>query len=102
MNRQHILPAVVFVAFGVFTGWVVARDGMMPALEAIIFTGGGQQVFIDLCITMTILMTFIWRDARSRGIDPRPYVFLCLLGSFGPLLYLLRRASTSAGAKSSR
>ncbi|MEZ4463432.1 MAG: hypothetical protein R3F60_00820 [bacterium] len=102
MNRKQILPALVFVVFGVFTGWIVARDGFVPAMEAILFTGGGQQVFIDLCITMTILMTFIWRDARGRGIDPRPYLLLCVLGSFGPLIYLLRRASTSAGENSSR
>lgn len=31
-------------------------------------------------------------DARQRGLNPWPYVFITVVaGSFGPLAYLLRR-----------
>ena len=34
----------------------------------------------------------MFRDARSLGVSPVPYLVLTLLfGSVGPLLYLLRR-----------
>jgi hypothetical protein len=38
----------------------------------------------------------MWNDARDRGVSPIPYVLLTLTaGSVGPLLYLIRRDSTT-------
>jgi hypothetical protein len=55
-----------------------------------------MQVFIDLVIGLTILLGFIWIDAGERGLPRMPYVIATvLLGSFGPLAYLIHRELAS-------
>lgn len=52
------------------------------------------QVCFDLVLALSVCAYFIYRDAKQRGIAPLPYVALTLgTGSFGPLLYLLRRGN---------
>ena len=50
------------------------------------------QVFADVAIACALILIWLVRDARRRGVSPWPYVVLTLtLGSFGPLIYLLLR-----------
>jgi hypothetical protein len=47
-------------------------------------------------IALTMVLVWMWRDARARGVSPLPYVLITLaLGSVGPLLYLIRTASSA-------
>jgi hypothetical protein len=47
-------------------------------------------VLADLVIALTLVMIWLWRDARTGGRNPWPWIGLTLIaGSFGPLLYLL-------------
>jgi len=40
-----------------------------------------------------LVMVWMWRDARRRGRNPWPWIAAALLlGSFGPLAYLLVHA----------
>jgi len=50
--------------------------------------------FSILPIALSLVMVWMWQDARKQGIAPLPYVILTLtLGSIGPLCYLVRRFS---------
>jgi hypothetical protein len=55
---------------------------------------GAMQVLADLVIACLLICFWMVADARERGMNPWPYVAITLFaGSFGPLLYLLRRPS---------
>ena len=46
---------------------------------------------VDLLIGLSMAVAFMWRDARSKGINPIPYAVLTVLtGSIGVLVYLVR------------
>jgi Terpene cyclase DEP1 len=53
---------------------------------------GAGQVFADLVIALTLVVIWMWRDAKSRGRSPWSWIALTLVaGSIGPLVYLLLR-----------
>ena len=51
-------------------------------------------------IALSLVIAWMVRDARARGVSPLPYVVLTLaLGSVGPLVYLIRRLASEAPAR---
>ena len=45
-----------------------------------------------IAIALSLIIAWMWQDARERGVSAMPYVLLTLgFGSVGPLLYLLLR-----------
>jgi hypothetical protein len=58
---------------------------------------GAAQVFVDLVIALVLVMAWMWRDATIAGRSPWPWIVATLLlGSFGPLVYLLTRPLNAA------
>ncbi len=99
MNKTQIGLGVVLLDFSIFTAYVVYQYGYVSFFQQALANAVSAQIFIDLCIALTMVIAWMWRDARARGISPIPFVVLTLtLGSIGPLAYLVRRASTSAAA----
>ncbi len=50
----------------------------------------GWQVFADLVIALLLVLLWLVPHAKESGRNPWPWVVLTLLlGSFGPLLYLV-------------
>ena len=92
MNVRVIALVTVFVAFAVFTAEAFAQMGLVGFFAAHSANLATMQVFIDLVIMGAILLGFIWIDAGERGLPRMPYVIATiLLGSFGPLAYLIHR-----------
>jgi hypothetical protein len=92
VNRKQILAAVVLVDFAAFSAWVVARYGYVGLFAQALANPATIQVLLDLVIALTLVMAWMWRDAKKHDINPLPYVVLTLaLGSIGPLAYLVRR-----------
>jgi hypothetical protein len=95
---KKLVPVVVLVAFSILSA-VLAFDAGLGGLAAL-RSGWSLQVTLDLCISLFLVGGWIRRDARQRGIDPRPYlVALPFLGSIGALAYLVRRNVLGAGAR---
>ena len=51
------------------------------------------QIFADLIISLTILLTFIYQEVRRKSLSQKLF-WICalttpLIGSFAPLLYLI-------------
>jgi hypothetical protein len=81
---------IVITVFTVFTLWVLSRTGLVGFYEQLLSSPAGWQVFADIAIALTMVLAWIWHDARSAGRRFWPYAVLTLaLGSIGPLLYLL-------------
>lgn len=84
---------VVFALFAALNVYALVASGMSGLVAAM--TGGNawNTVFgVDLVISLGLVLTWLWRDAREHGRSPLPYLLVTLFtGSIGPLLYLLGR-----------
>ncbi len=93
MKLRLFSVVAVFAAFSIYTAIVVVNHGYTGAL-----TGGwGAQVFIDLCIALTLFMVWLVPDARERGIPAWPYIIgILTTGSVAALAYLVHRTVKDA------
>lgn len=89
---HRALIAVVLVLFGALTAMALYQHGYWGIIAPHFQSTGAGQVFADLVIALVLVLIWIWRDARTTGRNPWPWVVATLaLGSFGPLVYLLTR-----------
>jgi len=95
-----VLPVVLLV-FAVFSVWVGVTDpvGWMAVVQA----KWGAQIGLDLCISLSLLWTFMLRDPGVRAARPWPWMLATIvLGSIAPMLFLVihraraRRETTPA------
>jgi hypothetical protein len=88
MNKPLLI--LVFVAFGAFTAAAVWHDGLAGIFAAITHSYGSMQIFADLVIALSLVMVWMWRDAKNTGRNIWPWIIATLVaGSFGPLLYFI-------------
>lgn len=86
------LIVAVLVLFGALSAMALWHHGYWGIVEPHFRSWGAGQVFADLVIALTLVMVWLWRDARRSGRNPWPWlVATLLLGSFSPLVYLLTR-----------
>jgi hypothetical protein len=94
MNIKQLGLEAVLIGFSAFSGYVVYQYGYIGLFEQGLANAATIQVFLDLTIALSLVMWWMWQDARKQDIAPLPYIILTLtLGSIGPLLYLVRRFS---------
>jgi fatty acid desaturase len=92
MKATKILLALVLVDFVGLTAYAVYQHGYLGFFELMMANAATLTAMVDLCIALALIMAWMWKDARRRGVSVVPYVLLTLgLGSVGPLLYLIRR-----------
>jgi len=92
MNGKQIGLTVLLLDFLALTGYAVYQYGYLGFFELVTANVATITAFVDLLIALTLIIVWMIRDARARGISPVPYVLLTLaLGSAGPLAYLIRR-----------
>ena len=90
MPRLILVP--VLVVFTVLSALALWHHGYWGILEPHFKSFGGGQVLMDLVIALSLVMVWMWQDARQHGRNPWPWILVTLVaGSFGPLLYLLSR-----------
>ena len=88
--RPLLLPLTI--AFALFTAAIVAHTGLAGFYRQLFDSPAAWQLLVDLTIALGLVLAWIWQDARRSGRAFWPWVALTLvLGSLGPLLYLLRR-----------
>jgi len=84
------LLIVVTAAFSAFSLWVLGRTGLIGFYEQLLAGPAGWQILADIVIALTLVLVWLWHDARAVGRRFWPYAVLTLaLGSIGLLLYLL-------------
>jgi len=90
MERAIIL--ITLVLFGALSGIALWQHGYWGIIAPHFQSFGAGQVFADLVIALTLAMVWMWHDARATGRNAWPWIVATLLlGSFGPLVYLLTR-----------
>lgn len=103
-KKQWLVGFVLadFVALNLYV--LMAYDfSYMAVMRGVVSSLPGVLVFVDLVIALTMVGIWMWRDAERRGIAVVPYLVIgLLLGSVGPLLYLLRTGGDEAPAPARR
>ncbi len=85
---------LVTLLFAGLTAVAVVQHGATGILAYQLANTAGLQVLADLAIALGLFLVWMWQDAKANGIKQWPWLVLTLLiGSFGPLLYLLYRQS---------
>jgi hypothetical protein len=99
MSRKQWLLAFVLFDFSILNAYVLYQYGIGGFVQLATANAATMLVLVDLTIALGLVVTWMWNDARSRGMSALPYVAVTLvLGSIGPLLYLLRTVGRPASA----
>ena len=97
MKPLKIVLALVLLDFLALTAWVLVQYGFVGFYHWALYNGATTLMAVDLVISLVLVMAWMRRDAQERGVSVFPYLLITLvIGSAGPLLYLLRRESESA------
>ena len=88
MKKPFLILALI--ALGAVTAVALWMEGLAGILGAIAHSYGSMQIFTDLIIALTLVMVWMWRDAKNTGRNIWPWIVITLVtGSFGPLLYFI-------------
>jgi hypothetical protein len=98
-NRLLALIGVIAL-FGTLSAVALKDVGYLGILAPHFQSWGAAQVLADLVILAGLGCLWMIADARSRGINPWPFVAVTLVGgSFGVLFYLVLRELRAGAAK---
>lgn len=92
MKKLKVSLVIVLIGFGGFSTWVMWQVGYSGIWLAGFDSLGSMQILMDLAIACTLICFWIYRDAKSRGANPYPWMLGTFLGgSLAPLLYFFFR-----------
>jgi len=95
MTARKIGIGIVLLAFSDLTAYALYQHSVTDVVRLEMANSVTITAFADLVIALSLIIAWMWQDARERGVSVIPYVLLTLgFGSVGPLLYLLRRDAT--------
>lgn len=82
----------LLVAFTTWSLVIVAPEGLPGLLALLKERPWGQQVFVDLAIALSVSWVWLAPEARSKGINPWPYLVATpFVGSIAVLAFLVHR-----------
>ena len=91
MPKKSVL-VVVLVLFGAFSAVALREHGFVGMFLSPMGSLASMHIFFDLVIALSLVMVWMWQDAKASGRNVWPWLAVTLaFGSFGPLLYLLTR-----------
>lgn len=102
MSTKKIVLIALTLPFAAVTAYALAKVGYVGIFAYHLPSPAGWQVFSDLVIALIMICSWMIVDARRTGRNVWPYlVATLLLGSFGPIAYVLlaREAASPAGGK---
>lgn len=89
---QRIVLGSVLFFFSILSGFALWYHGYWGILAPHFQSFGAGQVLADLVISLGLVLTWMWQDAKASGRNIWPWLLLTLtMGSFGPLIYLVTR-----------
>lgn len=96
MSKKPLL-VVVLVLFGALSAFALREHGYVGIFLSPLGSLASTQIFFDLVIALSLVMVWMWQDAKAIGRNVWPWIATTLaFGSFGPLFYLLTRKSEKA------
>lgn len=99
MNWKQVAILGVIVVFGAYSLVPLYQYGLLGTFKLAYANSATTQVCLDLIIALFLIVLWMWRDAKHHEISAVPFVVITVLaGSFGPLLYLLKRSGLEGSA----
>jgi hypothetical protein len=99
MNLKRFVPMALLVGFSALTAGVVIHDGFTEWLRLALTRPSAGLLLVDLSIALSLVMGWMIKDARARKATLWPYAVLTvLLGSVGPLAYIVVRSASNRRA----
>ena len=90
----RILIIITLILFGALSAAALMAHGFIGIFMSPLGSLASGQIFADLCISLTLVLIWIWHDAKATNRNAWPWIFAALaVGSFSPLVYLLTRKS---------
>lgn len=97
MERLRPFLILVAVLFTAYSTMVAVDHGYTGFISLALREAWGMQMLLDLCISLTMVTSLLVVDARRRKRAAWPWVVItALLGSVGPLWYLVLRTPTAS------
>ncbi len=88
---------LLLLDFTALTAWAAVTGSTGEQLAQLFTNPWGIQIAVDLCIAATFGIQWLWRDAKSRGIEPLPWALAVVpTGSLALLAYAVRRTFADA------
>ena len=92
MNRKQLVLSGALIVLLAMDAYAVYLYGFIGFFRVIFANFAGFTAFVDLLIALVLIIAWMGDDARERNASALPFIFLTIvLGSIGPLLYLIRR-----------
>jgi len=92
MNRKQLALSTALIVLLAMDAYSVYLYGYIGFFRVVLANFAGATAFVDLAIALVLVIAWMGDDARERKVSALPFIFLTLvLGSVGPLLYLIRR-----------
>ena len=90
----RILIVITLILFGALSAAALLEHGFIGIFMSPLASLAAGQIFADLCISLTLVLIWLWHDAKATHRNPWPWIVVALaVGSFSPLVYLLTRKS---------
>lgn len=81
-----------WLCFLAVSAWAMWEVGYFGILRSGFADPGAIQIFFDLVVACSFASRWVYRDARTRGINPWPWIApVLLLGSLPLLTYAVLR-----------
>ena len=101
MPNRKILSWILLIPFLLLTAYALMEVGYLGIFDYHRHSPAGWQVFIDLVISLLLLLTFLIPHARDHGRNPWPWVLATLVvGVIAPLVYFATGRNSSEGSTS--
>ena len=90
----RILIVITLILFGALSAAALREHGFIGIFMSPLASLASGQIFADLCISLTLVLIWLWHDAKATHRNAWPWIAAALaVGSFSPLVYLLTRKS---------
>ena len=95
MNGKQLGLLGLLVGVLGLDAYAISQFGYLGLFDAMFENAATVLASAEMMIALGLVTVWMWRDARERGTSIVPYVVLTLvLGSVGPLVYLLVREAS--------
>ena len=89
-TQRLVISLIGLAVMTPITVVALIEHGLMGLFGSIVLSSSSLQIFLDLVVSLNLVLVWIWFDSRSLGRRFLPWLLLTYaIGSFGPLLYLL-------------